>query len=81
MRNAELAGLVSRGLPGRRMRVVAQAHTEPQGTRAFLEEPPIAEAHQLTRQLLRCQQQTQLRPDPRRLSTGERNTGNHRASL
>jgi hypothetical protein len=81
MRNAELARPVSRGLSWRSMRVVAQAHTEPQGTRAVLEEPAIAEAHQLTRQLLRGQQQTQLRPDPRRLSTGERYTGNHRASL
>ena len=37
---------------------------------ALLEERFIAEAHQLAGQLLRCQRQTQLRPDPRRLPTG-----------
>jgi hypothetical protein len=81
MRNPELAGSLGRGLRLSRVLVVAQVHPEPQGARPLREQHPIAQAHQLTRQLARCQCEAQLRPDPRRLSTGERNTGNHRASL
>ena len=67
----------------RRLRppVLAQADIEAQGTGTFLEQRPVGEANELTRQLLRRERETQLRSDSRRLATGERDTGNHRASL
>src|SRR5262249_26173932 len=47
---------------------------------ALLEQRAIGEAHHLARQLLRRQRQTQLRPDPRRLPTGERDAWNQTRS-